>query len=453
MSNIQMTTEVDSILNNYKSEFERSIQDAAGSPLADLRKAAMMRFLVKGFPKRYDEEWRFTDMRSIVETPFAIGGFEQQHLTAEQSGSALFPELKANRLVFVNGHYVPALSVLQELPEGMIIGSLAEMLSTYPERITKALTQELVWGATPFTELNKAFVEDGALIAIPNNAIVSDPILLVFIANPGAEATVSHPRTIVQAGSGSQATIIESYIGLSNTDSSSDSQMDHSTHYLTNAVTEIYADENAVIDHYKLNQESSNAYHVANTLIELQRSANFTSHNITLGGLIVRNDINAGLRGPGIECTLNGLYMGRDRQIIDNHTAIDHAMPHCNSHEVYKGILNGWARGVFNGKIFVREDAQKTDAKQTNKTLLLSKEATIHTKPQLEILADDVRCTHGATVGQLNADALFYLRTRGIGAEQARAILTFAFANDIVNRIKVEPVRIALESALLNELN
>ena len=211
-------------------------------------------------------------------------------------------------------------------------------------------------------------------------------------------------------------------------------------------------EENAVIDHYKLNREAPDSYHIATTQIELGRSANFTSHSITLGGQIVRNDFNAGLRAEGIECTLNGLYIGRDRQVIDNHTSIDHAMPHCNSHEVYKGILDGRSRGVFNGKIFVRLDAQKTDAKQTNQTLLLSDEATINTKPQLEILADDVRCTHGATVGQLNADALFYLRTRGIGKEQARALLTFAFANDIVNRIKVEPVRLELERALLTEL-
>lgn len=450
MGNTQMTNEVDSILNNsvinyYKTEFERSIQDAAGNPLADLRKAAMTRFLARGFPQRRDEEWRFTDIRPIVETSFALAGFEQQHVSAEQLGSALFPELKANRLVFVNGHYVAALSLLQELPEGVIIGSLAETLSSHSELVTNALTQQLVWGVTPFTELNKAFVEDGAFIVIPPNVVVPDPILLVFISNPGAKPTISYPRTFVHAGSGSQATLIESYICLTDTA--------HSTNYLTNAVTEIYADENAVIDHYKLNQESSAAYHIANTQIELQQNSNFTSHSITLGGLIVRNDINAGLRAEGIECTLNGLYMGRDRQLIDNHTAIDHAMPHCNSHEVYKGILNGRARGVFNGKIFVREDAQKTDAKQTNKTLLLSNEASIHTKPQLEILADDVRCTHGATVGQLNADALFYLRTRGIGKEQARALLTFAFANDIVNRIKVEPVRIELERALLNDLN
>ena len=438
MVNTQNTNDT---LGHYRAEFERSIQDAAGSPLAEVRKSAMAWFVNKGFPARRDEEWRFTDIRPITDTTFALAGFEQQNVAESQVGAALFPELKANRLVFVNGRYAAHLSRLQEMPPNVVIGSLAEAVRTQPERVKKYLAQEPSANVTAFATLNEAFLEDGAFVHIGRGAIVPDPILLLFVSNPGAGPTVSHPRTIIHAEAGSQATVVESYVGTGE------------GAYFTNAVTDIYADDNAHIDHYKLNHEASAAYHVAATQIELQRSANFTSHSITLGGLIVRNDFNAGLRGEGIECTLNGLYIGRDRQTIDNHTSIDHAMPHCNSHEVYKGVLDGRARGVFNGKIFVRLDAQKTDAKQTNQTLLLSPDATINTKPQLEILADDVRCTHGATVGQLNADALFYLRTRGIGKEQARALLTFAFANDIVNRIKVEPVRAELERALLTELS
>ena len=255
--------------------------------------------------------------------------------------------------------------------------------------------------------------------------------------------TVSHPLTfIIRAGENSQATIVEMYVGTGGTAS-----------YFTNAVTDISRrSEHAVLDHVKITQELPGAYHVATTDIDLARGANFMSHNVTLGGQIVRNDFNAGLRGEGIECTLNGVYFAKDRQVVDNHTSIDHALPHCNSHELYKGILDGRARGVFNGKIFVREDAQKTDAKQTNQTLLLSNDATINTKPQLEIYADDVRCTHGATIGQLNQDALFYLRSRGIGKDEARAMLTFAFANDVVSRIKLGPVRMMLEHLLLTQL-
>ena len=221
--------------------------------------------------------------------------------------------------------------------------------------------------------------------------------------------------------------------------------------YFTNAVTEVICAENAVIDHYKVQRESHDAFHIATMQVQLARSSNFTSHSIGLGGRLVRNDANAVLGGEGGECTLNGVYLANGRQLMDNHTAIDHAMPHCNSHEVYKGIIDGHARGVFNGKIFVRPDAQKTDAKQTNQTLLLSPDAQIHTKPQLEIFADDVRCTHGATIGQLSADALFYLRARGINKADARALLTYAFASDIVSRIKVEPIRAQLDHALLSE--
>jgi Fe-S cluster assembly protein SufD len=219
--------------------------------------------------------------------------------------------------------------------------------------------------------------------------------------------------------------------------------------YFTNAVTEIVAEEGALLDHYKLQRESRRALHFETVQVRQGRSSKFFSNNITLGGGWVRNEIGVRLTGEGGECTLNGLYFGSDHQLIDNHTMIDHAMPHCASHELYKGILDGKAHGVFNGKIFVRQDAQKTDAKQTNKTLLLSDDAIINTKPQLEIYADDVKCTHGATVGQLSAEAIFYLRTRGIGLQEARSLLTYAFANDVVDRVQIEPLRRQLEQMLL----
>src|SRR5262249_35960865 len=239
----------------------------------------------------------------------------------------------------------------------------------------------------------------------------------LFYSTTG-EPAVAHPRSLVVAGTSSQLTLVETYAGR-------DGEV-----YFTNAVTEVVAGENAVLDHYKVQRESRAAFHVATTQVRQARSSNFSSHFIGLGGGLVRNEVRALLDAEGCECTVNGLYVAGGRQHADNHTVIDHARPHCASHELYKGILDGHAHGVFNGKIFVREDAQKTDAKQTNQTLLLSDDAVINTKPQLEIYADDVKCTHGATVGQLDAESLFYLRARGIGLDEARSLLIFAFAND-----------------------
>jgi Fe-S cluster assembly protein SufD len=245
---------------------------------------------------------------------------------------------------------------------------------------------------------------------------------------------------LIVTGEHSQVQIVESYAGA------------NERPYFTNAVTEVVAGANAVIDHYKLQRESSKAFHLGSMYLTAQRGSTFSSHSLTLGGSLVRNDVLAALRGEGIDCTLNGLYLVGGAALVDNHTTIDHAMPHCGSHEVYKGILWGRARAVFNGKIIVRPDAQKTDAKQTNKALLLSDDAQINTKPELEIFANDVKCTHGAAIGQLDDDALFYLRSRGLGHAEARAMLIHAFAGDIINRVKVPALRAQLETALLTVL-
>ncbi len=268
------------------------------------------------------------------------------------------------------------------------------------------------------------------------NAAIATPVHLLYFST-GTSA--SYPRTLVLAGANSQVSIVESFAGTD-------------TVYVTNAITEVIAAEGAHVDHYKVNRESLRAHHVASTHLHLARASVFATHNISLGGRLTRNDINATLDGEGIECTINGLYLSDGDRIVDTHTAIDHAKPHCRSFEIYKGVLDGRSRGVFNGKIFVREDAQKTDAKQTNQVLLLSDDATIDTKPQLEIYADDVKCTHGATVGQLNAEALFYLRARGIGLQDARALLIHAFAESVVENIRIDAVRHALEQVLLARL-
>jgi Fe-S cluster assembly protein SufD len=262
----------------------------------------------------------------------------------------------------------------------------------------------------------------------------------MFLAAGRSESFVAYPRNLILVGKGSHVSIVERYAGLGRNS------------YLTNAVTEIVVGENSVIEHDKLQDESEKAFHVSSIHVHQHANSNFTSNSISLGGELVRNNVTVVLDAEGCESTLNGLSLATGNQHVDNHTTIDHAKPHCLSHELYKSILDGKAKGVFNGKIFVRRDAQKTDAKQTNKTLLLSNDATIDTKPQLEIFADDVKCTHGATVGQLDDEQIFYLRARGIGLEQARDILTFAFASDAINRIHLKPLREQLDHMLQSRL-
>jgi Fe-S cluster assembly protein SufD len=266
------------------------------------------------------------------------------------------------------------------------------------------------------------------------------PIHLLFVTRSGVEQVLSQPRVLILTGANSQVRVVESHAG------------DGETPYLSNAVTEVSVGDHAVVDHYTVVREAEAAFRIGSLHVTLGRASNFSSHTITLGGAIVRNTAHVVLAGEGGECTLNGLYLAKGRQLVDNQTTIDHAQPHCDSHELYKGILDGRSRAVFNGKIIVRLDAQKTDAKQSNKTLLLSEDAQITTKPQLEIFADDVKCTHGATVGQLDQDALFYLRSRGLSRDQARQLLTHAFAADLLAHIKVEAIRTQLDALLLERL-
>ena len=424
----------------YLSSFAEFEKGAAAAPawLRRLRGTAMDRFAELGFPTLRDEDWRFTNLAPLVRVPFRPAtSFTLSGRATERLRDFSLDGGDGIQLVFVNGRYAPSLSTVRPLPAGVNAGSLAAVLATHPERVEPHLGRHAGYEEHAFVALNTAFIRDGAFVSIPKGAVVNGPIHLVFVSTAPAEATVSHPRNLILLGVNSQATVVESYLGP-----------DGET-YFSNAVTEVVGAENAVLDHYKVQREGVEAFHVATTQVHLGRGANYTSTSIALGGTLVRNEVNVVLGAEGDECTLNGLYMAAGRQLVDNHTRIDHAKPHCASHELYKGILDGKARGVFNGKIFVHPDAQKTDAKQTNKTLLLSEDAVINTQPQLEIFADDVKCTHGATIGQLAADAIFYLRSRGIGRDEARSLLTYAFANDIVGRIKVEPIRARLEEMLL----
>jgi Fe-S cluster assembly protein SufD len=423
---------------HYLDAFARTEKAPPGPAfLQRLRKAAIARFAELGFPTTSDEEWRFTNLAPLVRVPFQLADGEQERTDSLRPDQFSFSVGDCHCLTVVNGRYAPDLSTLRSLPDGLTVTSLGTVLTEHPEWIEPQLAHYADYRNQAFGALNTAFFRDGAVIRLARGTIVAKPIHLRFLSITSGEPTVSHPRSLIVAGVNSQATIVESYAGLAG------------DVYLTNAVTEIVLDENAVLDHYKLQQESTEAFHVATLQIQQGRSSTFATHAVLLGGSLVRNDVNAVLGAEGGECTLNGLYLATDRQHSDTHTRIDHAKPHCSSHELYKGILDGQAHGVFNGKIYVHQDAQKTDAKQTNKTLLLSEDAVIDTKPQLEIFADDVKCTHGATIGQLADEAIFYLRSRGIGREEARSLLTYAFANDIISRIKIEPIRSQLEALLL----
>jgi Fe-S cluster assembly protein SufD len=343
-------------------------------------------------------------------------------------------------MVFLNGHYSESLSSVHALPNGVKITSLASALKSDYDLVNRYLTRYAKFDDNAFTALNTAFIEDGAFIFVPDNIVVEEPVHLLFVSAISDSSFVAHPRNVIVAGKNSQISVVETYGAL------------HNSVYFTNVVTEMFAGEHSVIEHDKLQTENLHAYHIGSMHVYMNAKSNMTSNSISLGGALTRNNVTAVLDAEGIECTLNGLSLATGKQHVDNHTTIDHAKPHCNSHELYKSILDGNSRGVFNGKIFVRKDAQKTDAKQTNKTLLLSDDATIDTKPQLEIFADDVKCTHGATVGQLDEEQIFYLRSRGLGLDAARDILTFAFASDVINRIHVEPLRHQLDNMIQSRL-
>lgn len=430
----------------WLAEFERFARArpaAEPGAVRDLRRRAAEHFGEHGFPARRAEQWRFTDLSAITTTPFA-----RATAPAPLDEAALAPLVfeGAIRLVVVDGFVVPALSQLDGLPAGTLLGGLGGpggALEDAPERVEEHLGRHAGFDDHPFVALNTAFFADGVVLALPPRAVVERPIHLVFYSTAGAEGApppASFPRTLIVAGEASQATVVETYAGPAG------------GVYLTCPVTEVVLAPGAVLDHCKVQHDSRAAFHLATLQVHQDRATNFFSHAMSAGGALTRNDVNAVLAGEGGECTLNGLYLVTDRQHVDNHMRMDHVAAHCNSYELYKGVLDGRSRAVFNGLIHVHPGAQKTDAKQSNRNLLLSPWAMANSNPQLEIFADDVRCTHGSTVGQLDEDAVFYLRSRGIGQRAATSLLTYAFASDIVGRIRTEPVRRDLEEFLFSRL-
>ncbi len=426
----------------YVEQFERFAPQAGVPPwLFPLRKAGIARFAELGFPTLQDEDWRFTNIAPLANLPFKPSlQYIRNGLTVENVTAFAFGRLQSIRLVFVNGHYAADLSNTARVPAGIHVKSLAEAIKSDPSLVEKHLARYASTETNAFAALNTAFFQDGAFIHVPEGKSLDVPVHLLFISSSKENGATSHPRNLIVAEKGSRLTVLEHYV----------STADAAT--FTNAVTELVLDNDAVVEHGKFQDQSLQSFHIAAIHAHLGPSCNLISHSIATGARLSRNNIRTNLAGEGVECVLNGLYLTKDDQLADHHMVVEHAQPHCNSHEYYNGILDGRSKGVFHGRILVRQAAQKTDAKQTNKNLLLSENATADTKPQLEIYADDVKCTHGATVGQLNEESIFYLRARGIGKETARRMLIHSCAGEIIERIRHKPAREELDQIVWERL-
>ena len=422
---------------NFVDAFETLRRDEPAW-LAERRRLAIERFSLLGFPTAKDEEYKYTSLAGLAKTAWR-GASSASTCDASALSAADYRGLEGPRAVFVDGHFRADLSSLDALPAGLSVRPIAELLATDPAALEGHLTRYADFESHATTALNTAFFSDGLFVQVGEKAIVEQPLHIIWAAT-GEAGSVSHPRTLIHAGRESQAQVIESFVSLAD-----------GAHW-TNPVTEIVSEEAARLEHFKVQQESLEAIHTGRIEMLEERNGYISTISLSLGAALARNDIDITLDDEGCECALDGLFVVNGKQHVDHHTQIDHAKAHCNSHQLYKGVLAGEAHGVFNGKIIVRQDAQKTDAIQNNKNLLLSTKAEIDTKPQLEIDANDVRCTHGATVGQLNKDALFYLRTRGIPEAQARNLLVYAFAADLLERITVEPLKQHFERLLMQTL-
>ena len=417
--------------SHYVEELARAEAGLVGADSGWFRAArrrALTHFGRIGFPTPKDEAWKYTSVAPIESRSFRLAGNLRNGLDVAELDRLRL--IEAHELVFVNGYYSAQLSRLASLPAAVSVAPLSEAL---PQRSLQEHIERQAEPGNGFAALNAALLSDGVHIRIGSGITLKTTLHLLFISTAPDGPTASFPRVFIEAGASSRVLIIEHYAGLTREE------------YFTDALTEINAGPGATVEHYKWQLEGARGYHIGQMLVHQQRESRVTSYSVSLGAALARHDIAVSLAGEGAGASLNGLYMAEGRQHVDHHTSIDHQQPHTTSAEYYKGVLAGHARGVFDGKVVVREGAQKTDACLTNKNLLLSEHAEMDTKPELQIYADDVKCSHGATVGQLDEDALFYLRSRGIESSQAAALLTYAFADDVVARIAIEPMRHAIE--------
>ena len=428
---------VGSYLENF-AEFAKRMPGYGLPWLRELRERAFARFCATGFPTTHDEDWRFTNVSAIARTPFLLA--EGNIRLASSDLKKWQMDGAAVQLVFVDGRFVRELSRFGTLPAGIAISGLKEELIRQPETLQAHLGHYLDIERDPFCALNTAFADDGAFVHIRRGISLDGPIHLLFVSTVAEAPRMIHPRNLLICERETQATIVEEYVSLGGGS------------VFCNSATELVADENSNVAHYMIEREDRAAFNISTLRIQQERSANVASHSLLLGGGLVRNNVHPVLAGEGGECLINGLFVGDGRQHLDNYMHVEHASPHCSSRQFYNGILDGHAHGVFHGRIVVHKDAQKTDAKQTNRNLLLSDDAQIDSKPQLEIYADDVKCTHGATIGQIEETALFYLRSRGIDEVSARRLLLLAFASECLERMKASPARTYVDGLIRGHL-
>ncbi|MGC3872622.1 Fe-S cluster assembly protein SufD [Halomonas sp. GXIMD04776] len=405
--------------------------------MAARRQAGAARFEAMGFPTKRDEAWKYTDVRRIGEGDF---GLAQNADFSRSTAAALGLPLDAIRLSFVDGMFSAELSDLADIPAGLTVEPLSQALNANHEAVGGSLGRLTGVDFSPFSALNTAFTEEGAVIRIGPGVVVDKPIVVQFFSRANDSPVMSHPRVLIEAGARSQATVIEHYVG------------EEEAANFTNMVGEILLERGAILEHYILQEAPLGDSHVASLHIDQGRDSRFTSFNINLGGALVRNDLVADLNAQGAEANYYGLFFAQGRQHVDNHTLVNHNEPHTFSNENYKGILGDRARGVFNGKVIVKRDSQKIEAHQSNANLLLSDRAEIDTKPELEIYADDVKCSHGATTGQLDENAVFALRTRGIDEQTARGLLTLAFAGEVMEQVTLDTVAERVERTVAGKL-
>ena len=427
---------IDAFLQGFE-RFSANGGAAAPDAVRSLRLSAIARFETLGFPTTRNEDWHFTSVSPIAEGGFAPLPAASGAVDAAALAPFGFAASGWHTLVFVNGRHDAALSGGAMLPDGVRVMPLAQAYEELPLLVEQHLGHVANFDASSFTALNTAFINDGAVVHVAHDVEVAQPIHLLFVSDASAAKATASPRNLIVIDRHAKATVIESYAGLTD------------DRYFTNAVTEAVIGDGATLTHLKLQRESPHAYHVGTLDVRQARDSHLFSFSFATGAALSRTNIYTELRGEGCGATLNGLYLGDGDQHIDHQTRIEHVEPNCYSRELYKGILDGASHGVFNGKVYVHPEAQKTDGKQTNNTLLLSERAQIDTKPQLEIFADDVKCTHGATVGRLDETSLFYMKSRGINARTARELLTYAFAADVLETIELAEVREGLEAATL----
>jgi Fe-S cluster assembly protein SufD len=443
-----MSTELVKEINRYETAFRQASQTRdADEPawLQSLRQNSFDQFEHAGFPDIKQEDWKYTNVSAIARADFVPVLVSNGTALTKDGGLApfVYEEARQSRLAFVNGMFRQDLSSWEALPESVVAMDLRDALRSSEHEPTVREYLEHPALANGFAALNTALFTSGLFLKVPRGVTVAAPIHLLFIGEGAVEGPppAAFPRVMIVAEENSSATIIESYA----------SPQDESV-YLTNAIIDVSLADDARLQHYKIQRESVGAFHVATTRAELGPKSSYSITTINFGAALSRHDIRVQMDHEGAECSVDGLYMIDGSQHTDTHSVIDHRQPHCTSHQLYKGILDGRSRAVFNGKVFVRHDAQQTDARQTNKNLLLSTDARVDTKPQLEIYADDVKCTHGAAVGQLDEDEMFYLESRGINPSLARNLLTYGFAEEVIERIGIESIRRELDAAVLNRL-